>query len=232
MMMFLAFNMHHEMGDFLNNQALEAMEKAKASWGSLLWRAALNEAMGHHLDAADNYVKERSFNTASQCLAWASLVGVQLQLGPEVRLVGLTQAEARKTMGLRPFREGITLARAYDLHRLNEWLPAVYQHVMVSGQAAYVEELWQHLPYDASLYADIVHRFKADPQRQVHTANCKKFLLSLSDKFIAFDLARELGFDDVLHQLSTQHPEIVEWKTTQPGASASSSSSSSSSSSP
>jgi hypothetical protein len=43
---------------------------------------------------------------------------VQLQLGPEVRLVGLTQAEARKTMGLRPFREGITLARAYDLHRL------------------------------------------------------------------------------------------------------------------
>jgi len=42
-------------------QALEAMEKAKASWGSLLWRAALNEAMGHHLDAADNYVKERSF---------------------------------------------------------------------------------------------------------------------------------------------------------------------------
>jgi len=121
---------------------------------------------------------------------------------------------------------------------------------MVSGQAAYVEELWQHLPYDASLYADIVHRFKADPQRQVHTANCKKFLLSVSDKFIAyalsppcipsfpsghglnlfagrFDLARELGFDDVLHQLSTQHPEIVEWKTTQPGASSSSSSSSS-----
>jgi len=60
----------------------------------------------------------RHISTASQCLAWASLVGVQLQLGPEVRLVGLTQAEARKTMGLRPFREGITLARAYDLHRL------------------------------------------------------------------------------------------------------------------
>jgi hypothetical protein len=57
---------------------------------------------------------------------------------------------------------------------------------MVSGQAAYVEELWQHLPYDASLYADIVHRFKADPQRQVHTANCKKFLLAISDKFIAY----------------------------------------------
>ncbi len=60
---------------------------------------------------------------------------------------------------------------------------------MVSGQAAYVEELWQHLPYDASLYADIVHRFKADPQRQVHTANCKKFLLAISDKFIAYALS-------------------------------------------
>jgi hypothetical protein len=72
----------------------------------------------------------------------------------------------------------------------SEWLPAVYQHVMVVGQTAYVEELWQHLPYDSSLYADIVHRFKADPQRQVHTANCKKFLLSISDKFIAYALLR------------------------------------------
>lgn len=43
---------------------------------------------------------------------------MQLQLGSEVRLVGLTQAEARKTMGVLPFAEGITIARAYDLHRL------------------------------------------------------------------------------------------------------------------
>lgn len=59
-----------------------------------------------------------SHSTASQCLAWASLLGIQLQIGPEVRLVGLNQQEARKTMGLRPIAEGIAVARAYDLHRL------------------------------------------------------------------------------------------------------------------
>jgi hypothetical protein len=68
----------------------------------------------------------------------------------------------------------------------SEWLPAVYQHVMVSGHAGFVEELWQHLPYDSSLYADVVHRFKADGQRQALTGNCKKFLVAISDKFIAY----------------------------------------------
>jgi hypothetical protein len=58
---------------------------------------------------------------------------VQLQLGPEVRLVGLTQAEARKTMGLRPIREGITLARAYDLHRLK------YARCAVAARAPSIE---------------------------------------------------------------------------------------------
>lgn len=247
--------------------------------------------MGQYLDAADNYVKERSFkfvlflsclaisvshcffsmhSTASQCLAWASLLGMQLQLGPEVRLVGLTQAEARKTMGVRPFTEGITIARAYDLHRLkysshpfnplpllivyalnrrSEWLPAVYQHAIVSGHPVYVDELWQHLPYDSSLYSDLIQRYKSDPQRVALAPNCKKFLISIGDKFIScvppacrpsvghsidsflrYDLARDLGFDDVVHQLGIQHPEIVEWKTPSPTSSSSTSSLSSSSS--
>jgi len=57
----------------------------------------------------------------------------------------------------------------------------------VGGNTSYVEELWQHLPYDNSLYVDIVQRFKNDPQRQALAANCKKLLSSIPEKFVSCD---------------------------------------------
>ncbi len=46
-----------------------------------------------------------------------------MKLGVDVKIVGLTANDARKAMALRSsFSDALTIARAYDLHRLSEWI--------------------------------------------------------------------------------------------------------------
>jgi len=42
-----------------------------------------------------------------------------------------------------------------------------------------------------------------DPQRQQRVSNFKKFLSYLPNQFIRFDVSRELGFDDIVQDLSS-----------------------------
>lgn len=80
-------------------QALVAIDQSKNSWGSPVWRAALNEAMGFYLDAADNYVKERSFKYTAR-LSLTGLVSMLrntslvLQYGVTVPRMGLPPWDA------------------------------------------------------------------------------------------------------------------------------------------
>jgi hypothetical protein len=140
------------------------------------------------------------------------LVALQLKV-PEVRFINLTAAEASKLMTTRPsFDEALTIARAYDINRLSEWIAPVYQQTVVGGNFVYLQELLQNIPYDPTLYQELVKKFKADPQRSGHTASMKKLLGTIEDRFLRYDMARELGFNDIFQQLNTSAPEVASWK--------------------
>ncbi|KAL6051580.1 Spg11p, partial [Balamuthia mandrillaris] len=213
-MMFLAFNMHREMGDFLRSKAMELLSQQKNKPVSS--RKHLLEIMSLYLDAADNYVKDRSFVKGNRCLAMASLMSLQLRR-EDLKLLNLNNSEARQllTHAFDNFQECRIVAEAYDLNRISEWTAPLYHQAVMRNNLTFWEEMKQ-VPHTASsfpfIFTEMTKMFLQDPQRANHMHAFKTFLRTLNDRFLCYDIAKRVGFADLQAEILERNPSLVYWK--------------------
>lgn len=55
-------------------------------------------------------------------------------------------------------------------------------------------------------------QFKMDPQRNPHIQAYRTFLEYVDDKFLRYDLAKDLGLEDLMHEIANTTPGLKEFK--------------------
>ncbi|KAF2072543.1 hypothetical protein CYY_006140 [Polysphondylium violaceum] len=197
-MLFLRFNMYREIANSHEQKARTKLESLSKLAPSFNLNKDLLVIMKDFLDAADNYSKERSQRTAQTCISMGSLMALQMRY-PEPKIINLKQAEAKQAMLSRSnFKESLIIANAYDINAYSEWINTLFNQVIINGNFNYMNEYISFFSYSNTVFIDLVKRYKTDPKGG-KSQNIKLLLLNIiSDKSIRYELARELGFDDVM----------------------------------
>jgi hypothetical protein len=87
----------------------------------------LLNAMDCFIEAATNYAKDKAFVLERKCLDHAELIRLQFDI-PDVRLVNLKPGEAEQfIMSCPEFEYVLTVANAYALNSLSDWIEFVVQ---------------------------------------------------------------------------------------------------------
>jgi len=196
-MLFLRFNMYREIANSHEQKARSKLESLSKLAPSFNLNKDLLVIMKDFLDAADNYSKERSQRTAQTCISMGSLIALQIRY-PEPKIINLKQIEAKQAMLARTnFKESLIIANAYDINAYSEWINVLFNQVIGNGNFNYMNEYISYFSYSNTVFIELVKRYKTDPKGG-KSQNMKTLLNIITDKSVRYELARELGFDDVM----------------------------------
>uniref|UniRef100_UPI00398F3600 spatacsin isoform X2 n=1 Tax=Pristiophorus japonicus TaxID=55135 RepID=UPI00398F3600 len=154
-------------------------------------------------DAAESYSKDSCIRRASQCVKLAKLVTLQLHflnINQDVQLINLQRNKLMPCILLLPrFYQAAIVAEAYDF--APDWAEVLYQHVIVCGEFAYLEEFKQQHQLQQSLFEEISNKFKQHKGDAAASQNLKKLLQCCEDIYLFYKLAYEHNFTDIANKL-------------------------------
>ncbi|XP_072134103.1 spatacsin [Mobula birostris] len=154
-------------------------------------------------DAAESYSKDSCIRRASQCVKLAKLVTLQLHFvnnHQNVQLINLQRNDLMTCiLSLPRFYQASILAEAYDF--IPDWAEVLYQHVIVAGDFAYLEEFKQQHQLQPSLFEEISTKFKQHKGDGGASQNLKRLLQYCEDVYLFYKMAYEHNFTDVANKL-------------------------------
>ncbi|XP_051896578.1 spatacsin [Pristis pectinata] len=154
-------------------------------------------------DAAESYSKNSCIRRASQCVKLAKLVTLQLHFvnnNQNVQLINLQRNELMTCiLSLPRFYQASIVAEAYDF--IPDWAEVLYQHVIVRGDFAYLEELKQQHQLQHSLFEEISTKFKQYKGDAGASQNLKRLLQYCEDVYLFYKMAYEHNFTDIANKL-------------------------------
>ncbi|XP_072326506.1 spatacsin isoform X1 [Scyliorhinus torazame] len=154
-------------------------------------------------DAAESYSKDSCIRRASQCVRLAKLVTLQLHLlnnNQDVQLINLQRNDLMPCiLSLPRFYQASIVVEAYDF--VPDWAEVLYEHVVVHGEFAYLEEFKQQHPLQHSLFEEVSKKFKQHKGDAVASQNLKRLLQYCEDIYLFYKLAYEHNFTDIANKL-------------------------------
>jgi hypothetical protein len=196
-MMFLAFNMNRELGDYLAQEAartVRAVSAAAPASSAAAVSALLSvcrDAVSLLLDTAENFLKARSYRLAHEHRAMAALVLLQTRC-PAARVVGLGAADAQALLfSTAKFDDALVIAAAYRMRSLPVWVRAAYRQVVEHGNFAWLDAYVAAFPCAKDFYGEVARMHRADAARVQRGPNFVRLLATLPDRFAAYDIALE-----------------------------------------
>ncbi|XP_078283376.1 spatacsin [Rhinoraja longicauda] len=154
-------------------------------------------------DAAESYSKDSCIRRASQCVKLAKLVTLQLHFlnsNQDVQLINLQRNDLMTCiLSLPKFYQASIVAEAYDF--IPDWADVLYQHVIVCGDFAYLEEFKQQHQLQHSLFEEISTKFKQQKGDAGASQNLKRLLQYCEDVYLFYKMAYEHNFTDIANKL-------------------------------
>ncbi|XP_078386233.1 spatacsin isoform X1 [Cetorhinus maximus] len=154
-------------------------------------------------DAAESYSKDSCIRRASQCVKLAKLVTLQLHFlnnNQDVQLVNLQRNDLMPCiLSLPRFYQAAIVAEAYDF--VPDWAEMLYEHVIVHGEFAYLEEFKQQHRLQHSLFEEVSKKFKQHKGDAAASQNLKRLLQYCEDIYLFYKLAYEHNFTDIANKL-------------------------------
>ncbi|XP_078097319.1 spatacsin [Mustelus asterias] len=154
-------------------------------------------------DAAESYSKDSCIRRASQCVRLAKLVTLQLHFlnnNQDVQLINLQRNDMMPCiLSLPRFYQAVIVAEAYDF--VPDWAEVLYEHVIVRGEFAYLEEFKQQHRLQPSLFEEVSKKFKQYKGDTAASQNLKKLLQYCENIYLFYKLAYEHNFTDIANKL-------------------------------
>lgn len=133
----------------------------------------------------------------------AKLVTLQLHFlnsNQDVQLINLQRNDLMTCiLSLPKFYQASIVAEAYDF--IPDWAEVLYQHVIVCGDFAYLEEFKQQHQLQHSLFEEISTKFKQQKGNAGASQNLKRLLQYCEDVYLFYKMAYEHNFTDIANKL-------------------------------
>eukprot|EP01125_Pyxidicula_operculata_P005766 TRINITY_DN2013_c0_g1_i1.p1 TRINITY_DN2013_c0_g1~~TRINITY_DN2013_c0_g1_i1.p1 ORF type:complete len:2987 (-),score=636.60 TRINITY_DN2013_c0_g1_i1:70-9030(-) len=202
-MLFLRFNMYRELAELLHEKAKDRLKKMKTTQQLDIKR--LLEIMEKLIHAAAYYAKAECYSLENDCYNLVELISLQIE-NPDTLFVNLEKTHARQFMCyLGIFEHTLTLAKAYNLNELSEWVGPIYQQVIENGNFGFLCDYSGVMPLSPEFFQEIVRKWKSNTQlkKKQHITNMHSFLMFLDDHYLRYEIATSLGpgFSDVTSSL-------------------------------
>jgi len=211
-MMFFRFQMYREIGESIEKKAGLHLAELKGKSPSAALTPQVLEIMQNYLDSADYYYKDKCFNSSSKCFAWAALCGLQAKI-PDVRMINLSLVEVSEFLTYNgSFEDSLILATAYGKSAFENWIGPMYHQVIFCNNFAFLEDYLSHFSPNNELFAEMEHRFQADPEKSYHGVTFRKFLSYLDDQYFKLEIAQRLRFHDLVKDIEENTPGIIFFK--------------------
>jgi uncharacterized protein YqeY len=205
-LLFLSFKMYREYADFCLEKAREEVKILSQKWKQNIITQEVNklvEIMKTLLDAADYYAKGHCMQMYQVALAEAALVKLQLQ-NLDTKLLNIDEEDVRKLlMYMGTFSNCLVVAKAYKCDTLKYWIEPLYNQVIVLGNFEFLDDYLAYYPLTHELLVEMAVKFKGDTQKMNRQNHFKRFLEYYDDRFERYEMAKELGFTDMMATLAS-----------------------------
>jgi len=124
-------------------------------------------------------------------------------------MLNLNDSEVLQLMTYRgSFYDTLIIATAYKKNELANWVNPLYQQVVVLNNFKFLEDYLATFPYAPEMFIEMHCKFKLDNQKNAHSHTFQKFLGYLSDQYLKYDIARDIGFEDMASEIANSNAEF------------------------
>uniref|UniRef100_A0A1Q3FGT2 Spatacsin C-terminal domain-containing protein n=1 Tax=Culex tarsalis TaxID=7177 RepID=A0A1Q3FGT2_CULTA len=184
----------------------------------------LNSALESYTHATENYLLDNKLNLAQKTASNAELVALQLCLIEQAKGDRTNSGEDSRTcisvLNIKKDEKGSNLAhfinnalsvpqaliisRTYE-YEIN-WTQALYQHYIVNGESAYLDDYLDRMPLTDEMVESLVKTFQLEPSVTPEMERAIAALVEMVDTVtLKYRLASLLGLKRTIHELINEN---------------------------